>query len=166
MTCERVILASLKSGEIYKQQDIEQLVQEKCKELEVNVFKDVQRTVRKLYREGKYFERIKLGFYSFNEDYSVSKISGIYFSEETKKQIFKRDGHICQLCGFKFPKSELLIDHIVSYDKNGSGTIENGQVCCITCNNKKRNKDNTEILKENYYNQLEALRLIESKLFD
>jgi hypothetical protein len=156
----------LNSGEVYKQQDIEQLVQEKCKEIEINVFRDVQRTVRKLYREGKYFEKIKKGFYLFDENYSVSKTTGSYFSEYVKKKILERDGNICQLCGFEFPKNELVIDHITSYDKNGLGTFENGQVCCITCNNKKRNKENLEILKENYRKQKKAIKFLESKIFD
>lgn len=164
MTCEKILLLCLENDKIYKQEEMEVLVQKKCLELEIETKKDVQREVRRLYKKGKYFDRIKNGFYLFNKDFEVKKDTGTYFSADVKNKIFERDGNVCQLCGFEFPKDQLLIDHIIAYDNNGLGEYNNGQVCCITCNNKKRNKDNLLVLKDNYQKHLMALKVLERNI--
>lgn len=53
----------------------------------------------------------------------------------TRKNIIKRDGHVCQYCGDK--KGPMTVDHIVPKRLGGSDTWENMVCACERCNNRK-----------------------------
>ncbi len=56
----------------------------------------------------------------------------------SRKNILKRDGHICQYC---HSKSHLMtVDHIIPKDKGGGDSWGNLVAACIPCNTKKGNK--------------------------
>ena len=55
-----------------------------------------------------------------------------------RKNVLKRDNHICQYCSFK--SNLLTIDHIVPKDKGGRDSWENLVAACVPCNTKKGNK--------------------------
>jgi len=54
----------------------------------------------------------------------------------SKKNIFIRDGYICQYCGKKI-KSRPTIDHIVPKSRGGDFSWTNVVTACIRCNQKK-----------------------------
>lgn len=158
-----MILEVLENNTEYKQQDIESIVQDKCKDLNINTFKDVQRTVRKLYSEGKYFKRIKKGTYRFEKDYNVETNIGKEFSQEVKNKVLERDGYICQLCGKELRKEEKAVDHIIPLSVGGTNTKENGQIVCYDCNNRKENRENKEVINKNINELKRRLKFLESK---
>lgn len=59
------------------------------------------------------------------------------FDYGQKLAIYYRDNGICQICHHKvqFDKSE--VDHKVPWEKGGSTTVNNGQLTCGECNQKK-----------------------------
>ena len=64
----------------------------------------------------------------------------------TRKNIFKRDNHICQYCGKS--SQELTIDHVIPKDKGGVDNWKNLVTACRRCNTKKGNSNLKEIPME------------------
>ena len=56
----------------------------------------------------------------------------------SRKNILKRDNHICQYCNTK--NKFITIDHIIPKDKGGTDTWSNLVAACVPCNTKKGNK--------------------------
>ena len=56
----------------------------------------------------------------------------------SRKNILKRDNHICQYCNRK--SSFMTVDHIVPKHKGGSDSWENLVTACVPCNTRKGNK--------------------------
>ena len=52
-----------------------------------------------------------------------------------KQQVFKRDGHICALCGTD--EGDMHIDHIIPRVIGGDHSLENLRVLCAACNLRK-----------------------------
>lgn len=55
----------------------------------------------------------------------------------SRKNIFLRDGNICQFCGKKFPVEQLTIDHVLPRAQGGINAWTNLVCSCYRCNNKK-----------------------------
>tara|TARA_B100000315_G_scaffold257791_1_gene307808 strand:- start:13291 stop:13851 length:561 start_codon:yes stop_codon:yes gene_type:complete len=60
----------------------------------------------------------------------------------SRKNIFKRDHHLCQYCGRK--GIPMTIDHIIPREKGGKDTWQNLVTSCHQCNRKKGNKTLTD----------------------
>ncbi len=58
----------------------------------------------------------------------------------TRKNIYFRDGNVCQYCGKKFSTIDLNIDHVIPKSQGGKNTWENLACSCIKCNQKKKNR--------------------------
>jgi 5-methylcytosine-specific restriction endonuclease McrA len=56
----------------------------------------------------------------------------------TKKNVIKRDNHICQYCGRK--TSVMTTDHIIPKALGGDESWENLVCACLECNNRKGNR--------------------------
>ncbi|MCA9238597.1 MAG: HNH endonuclease [Planctomycetales bacterium] len=54
-----------------------------------------------------------------------------------RRNLFARDGNLCQYCGKHFPTSELSIDHVVPCCRGGETTWENVVCACVRCNVRK-----------------------------
>jgi hypothetical protein len=102
--------------------------------------------------------------YNYEKTYSIRTIDGEYilpaaivlvnyvympYSENsmspTRRNVFKRDNHTCQYCGYQSnnPK-KLTIDHVHPRSKGGGTQWTNLVTACPSCNTKKGNK----LLKE------------------
>lgn len=78
------------------------------------------------------------------------------FSDEIKTIVTKRSGGKCELCGHK---GRTEIDHFIPKEKGGGSTLENANVLCQRCNDRKCNKNPEQFMKEevnrffNYYKE-------------
>jgi 5-methylcytosine-specific restriction endonuclease McrA len=54
-----------------------------------------------------------------------------------RRNVFARDGNLCQYCGQGFPTSELSLDHVVPRSQGGLTTWENIVCACVACNVRK-----------------------------
>jgi len=54
-----------------------------------------------------------------------------------RRNIFARDGNLCQYCGKHYPTSELSLDHIRPRSQGGGSSWENLVCCCVRCNSRK-----------------------------
>lgn len=51
-----------------------------------------------------------------------------------RRNVFARDGNICQYCGRHFPTSELSLDHVMPRSRGGETSWENIVCACVSCN--------------------------------
>jgi 5-methylcytosine-specific restriction endonuclease McrA len=56
----------------------------------------------------------------------------------TRRNIFFRDGHICQYCRYR--GEDLTLDHVVPRSRGGVDSWENLVTACVRCNVKKGNR--------------------------
>jgi 5-methylcytosine-specific restriction endonuclease McrA len=54
-----------------------------------------------------------------------------------RRNVFARDGNLCQYCGRHFPMSELSLDHVVPRSRGGLASWENIVCACVACNVRK-----------------------------
>ena len=54
-----------------------------------------------------------------------------------RRNVFARDGNLCQYCGRNFPTSELSLDHVVPRSRGGLTSWENIVCACVACNVRK-----------------------------
>jgi 5-methylcytosine-specific restriction endonuclease McrA len=59
------------------------------------------------------------------------------FKPFTRRNVFIRDGGICQYCGVKLSLNSMTYDHIVPQSKGGLTSWKNIICCCEKCNKKK-----------------------------
>lgn len=58
----------------------------------------------------------------------------------SRRNIYLRDGSICQYCGKKFPTSELSLDHVIPRSRGGGSSWTNLVCACTACNSRKAAK--------------------------
>jgi len=54
-----------------------------------------------------------------------------------RRNVFARDGNVCQYCGRHFPTSELSLDHVLPRSRGGLTSWENIVCACVACNVRK-----------------------------
>ena len=105
--------------------------------------RDTWRGIRRLYQEG-ILRKVRKGIYRYDPD-MVQRRELYEFPPEVKEKIFKRDGYKCVVCHRgREDGVELCADHILSKDKGGTNTIDNGQTLCAEHNLLKKNYSQTE----------------------
>ena len=122
-------------------------VTEEYKKLTGQVFRDPDRAIRQLSQQG-FLMKIKKGVYKYDPNYIKNKRLED-FTASQKKEIMKRDGYKCVICGRGVKDGfELHVDHIKPKDLGGKATIENGQTLCSQHNFLKKNLKQTETGKK------------------
>jgi 5-methylcytosine-specific restriction endonuclease McrA len=58
----------------------------------------------------------------------------------SRRNVFKRDGYMCQYCGCRPGSEELTIDHVVPRSRGGLSSWTNCVLACIDCNTRKANR--------------------------
>lgn len=119
--------------------------------------RDPDRAIRNLHQEGK-LQKLAKGVYRYDPDLEVSRMLED-FSLDTKREILKRDGYKCVVCGASRQSGvELHVDHIKPKDKGGRATVENGQTLCAMHNYRKKNLGQTETGKKMFIRLYEVAR--------
>ena len=127
-----------------------------------DVFRDPDRQIRKFSQQGV-LQKIKKGVYLYDPD-AVVKRKLEDFTEKQKKEILKRDGYRCVVCGNgKKEGVELHVDHIKPKDLGGKATLENGQTLCAKHNFQKKNLKQTESGKKMFIRLYEKAKAIDDK---
>jgi len=77
----------------------------------------------------------------------IKMIRSIYKSRVpySKRNVFSRDGYICQYCRKHLEKSEASVDHIIPSSRGGKTNFDNCVTSCKPCNNKKDNRTPNEV---------------------
>ena len=55
----------------------------------------------------------------------------------SRRNIYLRDGNVCQYCGRRFPTPELSLDHVVPRSRGGDSSWTNLVCACTECNSRK-----------------------------
>ena len=114
-----------------------------------NRFRDPDRAIRTLYQQGKLL-KIDTGVYRYDPD-AVRAGDDISFSVRQKREILKRGGYRCAICGVtRAAGVSLHVDHVRPRSKGGQSTVANGQVLCSRHNMFKKNYGQTETCKRMY----------------
>jgi 5-methylcytosine-specific restriction endonuclease McrA len=126
-------------------------------------FEDSDRTIRKLYDEGKLI-KVKKGVYKYDPNIQPN-IQLQDFSPETKREALERDQYKCVICGLgKADGVDLQIDHILPRSKGGDATIGNAQTLCAPHNFSKKNLSQIEHGKKMFIKLRDkTLALVESE---
>ncbi len=61
-----------------------------------------------------------------------------------RRNIFARDGNLCQYCGKRFATPEMSLDHVVPRSCGGATTWQNLVCCCVSCNARKGGRTPSE----------------------
>ncbi len=84
----------------------------------------------------------------------------------TRREVFIRDGYVCQYCGIH--SRDLTIDHVMPKSRNGPHTWENLVSACKTCNHRKGGRTAQEarmrLLREPFRPRAGAYYTIQRKL--
>jgi len=121
------------------------------------IFADSDRSIRKLCESG-FLIKISKGVYQHNPDLMTQNTLHD-FDNKTKKEILKRGGYKCLVCGLgKSDGVELHIDHKVAKSKGGLNTVENGQILCSSHNFLKKNFSQLEMGKRLFLKLKEDLK--------
>ncbi len=107
------------------------------------VFRDPDRAIRKLSQKG-FLIKVKKGVYRYDKRL-ISKRELNDFTAAQKREILKRDGYRCVVCGRGIKDGvDLQVDHIKPKDLGGTNDIENGETLCAQHNFLKKNYKQTE----------------------
>ena len=62
------------------------------------------------------------------------------FSQDEKLQLYERDKHPCPACKKVVGEYDWHADHIKAWIRGGKTNLANGQVLCVKCNLKKKDR--------------------------
>ena len=127
------------------------------------VFRDPDRSIRKLSQQG-YLIKINKGVYKYDPDF-VNNRKLDDFTPAQKEQIFKRDNYRCVICGRgRADGVEIQADHIKPKELGGEAEIENGQTLCAQHNFQKKYYKQTETGKRMFIRLYELAKKNKDKM--
>lgn len=126
-----------------KHPEVVDWVTEEFKKRTGKVFRDPDRSIRKLAQYGKLIKVAK-GVYRYDPEFVTNpKLED--FTPQQKEIIFKRDNYRCVICGLgRKDGLEIHADHMIPKDKGGKAEIDNGETLCSIHNFRKKNYNQTE----------------------
>ncbi len=80
------------------------------------------------------------GIYEYVLDGDERHLSIRAFDDNTKRDIYKKQGGKCAYCGKRFELKDMHADHITPWCKGGRTIPDNCQMLCVECNLKKGSK--------------------------
>lgn len=114
--------------------------------------------IRSLAQQG-FLIKVAKGIYRYDPNLQTNRYLED-FTEDQKKEILKRDGYKCVICGKGVENGvELHVDHIKPKDLGGKATIENGQTLCAQHNFMKKNFKQTETGKKMFIRLYELAKI-------
>lgn len=126
-----------------KHPEIVDWVVEEYKKRTGKVFRDPDRSIRKLSQQGQLI-KISKGVYEYDPDF-INNREFEDFTPAQKEEIFKRDNYRCVICGRgQADGVEIQADHIKPKELGGKAKIENGQTLCAQHNFQKKYYKQTE----------------------
>ena len=132
-------------------------VVEEWKKRTGEVFRDPDRAIRSLSQRG-FLIKISKGVYKYDPEFIANRDLRD-FTAKQKKEILKRDGYRCVVCGRGMKDGvELHVDHIKPKDFGGKAEVINGQTLCAQHNFKKKNYEQTETGKKMFIRLYELVK--------
>ena len=82
----------------------------------------------------------KKGIYSYVFDHDEHYLDIRAFDDNTKREVYERQGGVCKICGKNFEIGQMEADHITPWCDGGRTIAENCQMLCKECNRRKSGK--------------------------
>lgn len=82
----------------------------------------------------------KSGIFEYVFDHDIRHLGIRAFDDNTKREVYERQGGICPLCGKHFEIEQMEADHITPWVEGGRTVAENCQMLCRECNRRKSAK--------------------------
>lgn len=90
----------------------------------------------------------------FTETKELRKISR-QIPRVTQFRVMKRENQICRTCGNSVNDEDIEFDHIIPWSKGGSSEESNIRLLCSSCNKKRSNNFESELLAESVADHLQ-----------
>ena len=82
----------------------------------------------------------KSGIFHYVFDHDIHHLGIRAFDDNTKREVYERQGGICPLCGKHFDIEQMEADHITPWVEGGRTVADNCQMLCRDCNRRKSSK--------------------------
>jgi len=82
----------------------------------------------------------KSGIFEYVFDHDIRHLGIRAFDDNTKREVYERQGGVCPLCGKHFEIEQMEADHITPWVEGGRTVAENCQMLCRECNRRKSAK--------------------------
>lgn len=82
----------------------------------------------------------KTGIFHYIFDHDIRHLGIRAFDDNTKREVYERQGGICAMCGKHFDIEQMEADHITPWHEGGRTIAENCQMLCRECNRRKSGK--------------------------
>ncbi len=79
----------------------------------------------------------KSGIFEYVFDHDIRHLGIRAFDDNTKREVYERQGGVCPLCGKHFEIEEMEADHITPWVEGGRTITDNCQMLCRSCNRHK-----------------------------